>query len=300
MDAITLDQFAVFLAIVEEGSFAAAARRLGRAQSAVTYAVQKLEDQCGVTLFDRSSYRPTLTEQGRALLPRIRRIMEDLGEFRVQAQSMAQEVEAELVLVVETFVPLSLIAPALRQFHAAFPMVQLRIIAVRPQDATNQLVAHRADLGLFMQSPNPAPDLDSRRVTGIDFVAVAAPDHPLAKLPPQFPKEAMRDHLQIVVSNPRPSGDASSYGVVGVNQWHVSEVRLRHDLIRQGIGWGSMPRPMVEADLARGDLVVLQPAQWDSTDTMPSFTIVVARRKEKALGPAGRFLLAAISARQTG
>lgn len=296
MDAITLDQFTVFLIILNEGSFAAAARRLGRAQSAITYAVQKLEDQSGVILFDRSGYRPVLTEQGRALLPRIRRIMEDMAEFRVQAQSIAQGVEAELVLVVESFLPLSLIAPALRQFHAEFPMVQLRILSVRPRDASRHLSEHRADLGLFLSSPFPEPDLDSMHVAGMDFVAVAAPDHPLALLPPHFPRTVMRDHLQIVVSISAAPEDSSAFGVVGVNQWHVSDVRLRHDLIRQGIGWGSMPLPMVADDIARGDLVVLQPARWDSSNVMPRFNIVVGRRRDRPLGPAGSFLMQAISA----
>lgn len=291
MDAITLDQFSVFLAIVDEGSFAAAARRMGRAQSAITYAIQKLEDQCGVALFDRSTYRPTLTKQGSALLPRVRRIMEDLGDFRVQAQSMARGVEASVVMVVETFLPLSIIAPALSQFHAAYPMVQLRIVAVPPRDAINQLAEHKADFGLFMSSPKPEHDLESMMAAEMDFVAVATPDHPLAKLAPQFEKETMREHLQIVVSNPKASNDGNAYGVVGVNQWHVSDVRLRYDLIMAGIGWGSMPRPMVEEDIVRGRLVTLQPAQWDSSDTMPRFRIVVAKMREKALGQAATFLM---------
>jgi len=298
MDAITLDQFTVFLTIVEEGSFAAAARKLGRAQSAITYAVLKLEDQSGVQLFDRTAYRPILTEQGRALLPRIRRIMDDVGEFRVQAQSIVKGVEAELILVVETFLPLSMFMPTLHRFHSEFPMVQLRINAVRPQDASRQLLDHRADLGLFLLSPKPEPDLESLLITELDFVAVAAPGHPLAKLPPQFEKEAMRDHLQIVVSDPKPVSDSTAYGVVGVNQWRVSDVRLRYDLIRNGIGWGSMPRPMVDADLAQGDLVELRPAQWDSSDTMPRFKTVIAKRKDNALGPAGNFLMTTM-ARQT-
>ncbi|WP_394688088.1 LysR family transcriptional regulator [Hoeflea sp.] len=300
MDAITLDQFAVFLTIIEEGSFAAAARKLGRAQSAITYAVHKLEDQCAVQLFDRTAYRPELTEEGRALLPRVRRIMEDLGEFRVQAKSMAQGIEAELVLVVETFIHLSMVAPALKAFHAKFPMVQLRIISVRPQDASRQMQEHDADLGLFLLAPKPQADLENLLVAEMDFVAVAAPDHPLAKLPPHFPKEAMRDHLQIVVSNPKTPDDGAIYGVVGVNQWRVSEVRLRYDLIKQGIGWGSMPRPMVEADLARGDLVALRPAQWDSTNIMPHFKTVVARNRNRALGPAGAFLMAAMAGELPG
>jgi len=298
MDAITLDQFTVFLTIVEEGSFAAAARKLSRAQSAVTYAIQKLEDQTGVALFDRSNYRPDLTEEGRALLPRVRRIMDDLVEFRVQAQAVAKGVEAELVVLVETFLPLTMFAQTWRRFHADFPMVQLRIIAVPTQDANQQLMNYQADLGLFLQAPEPEPALESRSVTKLDLIAVAAPDHPFAQLPPKIPKEAMRDHLQIVVSNPKAARNARDYAVIGVNQWHVSEIRLRYDLIKEGIGWGSMPRPMVEADLALGTLVELHPAQWGSSNVMPSFRVVVAKLKDNALGPAGTFLFDALSRHQ--
>ena len=66
------------LAVVEEGSFSGAARRLNRAQSAVTYAVQRLEEELGAALFDRASYRASLTEAGRSLLPRARLIAEEM------------------------------------------------------------------------------------------------------------------------------------------------------------------------------------------------------------------------------
>ena len=197
-----LHSLAVFAVVIERGSFAAAARRLGRAQSAITYAVQKLEDQCGVPLFDRTSYRPHLTEEGRALLPRVRRIIDDLGEFRVQAKAMSKGIEAELVLVVETFLPLSIIAPALRRFQAEFPMVQLRIVSIRPQDAFGQLQDHDADMGLFLLSPNPEPEIESHLIAEMDFVAVATPDHPLAHLPAGFPKEAMIIDAEISVQQP--------------------------------------------------------------------------------------------------
>jgi len=81
MEALTLDQIQVFLAVVEEGGFAKAARKLNRAQSAVTYGVQKLEAQIGMEVFDRAGYRPALTEAGRALLLRARRI----ADFRAHA-----------------------------------------------------------------------------------------------------------------------------------------------------------------------------------------------------------------------
>src|SRR3984957_262098 len=81
MDALTLDQIRVFLSVVDEGSFPKAAKSLNRAQSAVTYAIRKLEAEIGVPLFDRSAYRSVLTPAGRALLTRARRIDEETGAF---------------------------------------------------------------------------------------------------------------------------------------------------------------------------------------------------------------------------
>src|ERR1700731_4262512 len=93
MDALTLDQIRVFLSVVDEGSFPKAAKSLQRAQSAVTYAIRKLEAEIGVPLFDRSAYRSVLTPAGRALLTRARRIAEEAGAFREQARGLARRVK---------------------------------------------------------------------------------------------------------------------------------------------------------------------------------------------------------------
>ena len=89
MASLTLDQIQLFLAVIDEGSFSRVSKTLNRAQSVVTYGVQKLEAQIGLSLFDRSSYRPGLTEAGHALLPRARRMAEDANAFREAARSQA-------------------------------------------------------------------------------------------------------------------------------------------------------------------------------------------------------------------
>jgi DNA-binding transcriptional LysR family regulator len=291
MNAITLDQFLVFLTIVEEESFAGAARKLSRTQSAITYAIQKLEEQSNLLLFDRSTYRPTLTDAGRSLLPRIRRVMDDFGDFRLQVQGMTQGVEAELNLVIDNFLPLSLITAALDSFYKAFPMVHLRISSVWTQEARKSLVERKADLGVFLRMPGMPAELENKVVSDIDLVVVVAPSHPLAKMPPKISQIVLRDHLQIVVSNQ----DSGNFGLVGVNQWNVSEMRLRYNLIMAGIGWGSMPRQTIEAELSRGELVILEPEQWDSSNKMPRITAVVAKRKDKSMGPAASFLMDELS-----
>ncbi|PIQ41260.1 MAG: LysR family transcriptional regulator, partial [Thalassolituus sp. CG17_big_fil_post_rev_8_21_14_2_50_53_8] len=76
---VTLDQLQLFLCVVEQGSFSAAGRKLGRAQSAVGTGIANLEKSLGIGLFSRSGNERTLTETGRSLLPEIEKVFEQLG-----------------------------------------------------------------------------------------------------------------------------------------------------------------------------------------------------------------------------
>ncbi|WP_022972642.1 LysR family transcriptional regulator, partial [Xanthomonas maliensis] len=130
--AFTLDQFAVFVAVVEHNGFAAAARHMNRAQSAITYAIKGLEDESDVLLFDRSTYRPTLTEAGRSLLPRARRLLMDLQDFNRQAKSFNAGVEAALTVVSDVFAPTGVLAYALARLHTQFPTISVKLIVETP------------------------------------------------------------------------------------------------------------------------------------------------------------------------
>jgi DNA-binding transcriptional LysR family regulator len=290
MDSLTLDQFAVFATVVAEGSFAAAARRMNRAQSAVTYAIQKLEEQSGVQLFDRSAYRAELTEAGRALLPRAKRILDEVDDFRLQAASVTQGVEAELSLVVDAFAP-DFLAPALKDFNEAFPRVQLRLAVEFFQATAQALEEGWADLALMSASQRPTPGLEWIHCDEIELVAVAAPEHPLAQVKGKLPPEMMRDHLQLVLSSRAEVRDRRDYGVHAVRRWRVADMNLRYALLLAGIGWCSMPRKLIAEDLAAGRLVELKPMRWEGSDRMPRFPLVIAHRRDKALGPAARWLV---------
>jgi DNA-binding transcriptional LysR family regulator len=295
VDSLSLDQFAVFATVVAEGSFAAAARRLNRAQSAITYAIQKLEEQSGVVLFDRSAYRAELTEAGRALLPRARRVLDDVDDFRLQAAGVTQGVEAELSLVVDSFVP-DFLPPALKEFKEAFPLVQLRLSVEFFQATAAALQEGWADLALMAASMPQPGELERIQCGEIELVAVAAPDHPLAQFKRPFAPELLRDHLQLVLSSRAEVQDRRDYGVLAVKRWRVTDINLRHKLLLAGIGWCSMPRNLVAADLAAGRLVELKPLRWEGADRMPRFPLVIAHRRDKALGPAARWLVQRLAA----
>ncbi len=127
MDGLSLDQIEVLLSVVENGSFSGAGRALNRAQSAITYAIQRLEEQVGAPLFNRDAYRPVLTDAGRALLPQARRILAEIQAFRIQAAGISGGLEPELTLVLDSMFPIQRVLPLLRAFRGQFPSVRPRI-----------------------------------------------------------------------------------------------------------------------------------------------------------------------------
>src|SRR5260370_38114847 len=104
----TLDQLRVFLTAVDVGSFAGAARKLGRATSVISYSIANLEAQLGVSLFDRKSTRkPPLTEAGRGVLSEARTITNSVNRLRAKERSLRQAIEAEIGLVLDVLLPAS-------------------------------------------------------------------------------------------------------------------------------------------------------------------------------------------------
>lgn len=296
MKAVTIDQLRVFRAVAEAGSFSAAARAMHRAQSAVTYAVQKLEDQVGTDLFDRRGYRPVLSEAGRALLPRAQRILDELAAFGAQARGIAGGLEPEVSLVVDSMYPAAALLRVLAPFQREFPSVQLRM-NVETLGATAQaLLDGRADLGVCLEFASTVAGLDTTPIGEIELVPVAAPGHPLARMKGRIPIEATRDHVQLVLTDRSALTEGREFTVFSVKTWRLADLGARHAMVLAGLGWCSMPMHMVKDDLAARRLVRLDIRGKGGTP-FPRPGVVLARRKDTVLGPAGSWLVEALTSR---
>jgi DNA-binding transcriptional LysR family regulator len=289
MDAISLDQLRVFRQVAESGSFSAAARELHRVQSAVTYAIQKLEEQVGAQVFDRGGYRPVLSEAGRALMPRAVRILEELAAFNTQARAIAGGLEAEVAIVVDPAYPTPALTAALRGFQERYPTVQLRVFVETLGAVAQSVIDRTADLGLALEFATESPDLVCTPVGELELVPVAAPTHPLALIKGRIPLEAARQELQLVLSDRSSLTRGRDFSVISPRTWRLADLGARHEMMRAGLGWGSMPMHMIEEDLAGGRLVRLD-IRWPDGSRTPRPVVVLARRKDKALGPAGAWL----------
>ena len=122
---MTLDQLKVLAAIVDTGSFRAAADKLNRAQSAVSYAIKTIEEEFDLLVFDRANYRPELTREGRTLYQRSKPLIEQADELANLCRFMATGAELELRLALNFIAPISLLTKVLEVFSNKFPMTQL-------------------------------------------------------------------------------------------------------------------------------------------------------------------------------
>jgi DNA-binding transcriptional LysR family regulator len=287
----TLDQLRVFLTVVEVGSFAAAARRLGRASSVISYSISNLEAQLGVSLFDRdTTKKPRLTDAGIAVLAEARVIESGVSGLRAKVKGLRQGLEPEVHLALDVMLPAARIVDALKAFQAEFPTVTLRL-SVEALGAVTQMVLDRcASLGVSGPLDLAIDGLERIGIGSVRMVPVAAPSHPLARAG-RNPPGAGRDHVQLVLTDRSKLTEGQEFGVLGARTWRLADLGSKHMLLREGIGWGLMPLPLVAEDLQSGRLVRLDMADAPGGD----YGLHAIYRTDTPPGPAGAFLIARLA-----
>lgn len=253
----TFDQLRILLTVVETGSFAGAGRKLNRATSVISYGIANLEAQLGLALFDRESTRkPKLTVAGKAVLAEARAVAQGIDGLRAKVKGLLDGLEAEVNLVVDVMLPSERLGLVLRAFHAEFPTVTLRLHVEALGAVTALVLDRRAVIGISGPLAAEMAGIERIDMGSVTMVPVAAPDHPLARINP-LPPGAGRDHIQLVLTDRSPLTEGRDFAVQSPRTWRLADLGAKHALLREGIGWGNMPLPMIEADLVTGALVRL-------------------------------------------
>jgi DNA-binding transcriptional LysR family regulator len=289
IDGVSLDQLRTFIAAVDEGSFTAAGRRLRRAQSVVSQTLANLEGQLGVKLFDRSARRPSLTDQGRALLADAREVAGDIDRFKARAKGLARGLEPELGLVADVMFPIAPITYAVAAFQKKFPATALKLYMEGRCAVVRQVLDRRSPVGI-MASLSPAPPLlTSERLLTVRLAMVVSPQHPLAIHDTPIPTPRFAEHLQLVHTDRSDMQHVRELGLLSPRTWLLAHLGAKLAFLRAGFGFGFMPQHVIEADLASGELV-----QIFAEETPPEGHIVsmsAIYRTDSPPGPAGRWLI---------
>lgn len=296
LDALTLDQMRTFMAVAEAGSFRAAATRLSRAQSAISHAIANLEAQLGLSLFDRSAHRPTLTAEGKALLADVREVLLRVGALKARAHGLSRGVEIELSLTIDVLFPSPLIGAALAGLREHYPSVSIRL-AIEPLGGPiAALLERRSALAITVGENFRDPRIAIEALTAIEMIAVVAATHPLAQVGERhlLTRSELAAYLQIVQIDPTPISGAQDFGVLSPQTCRVTGQDTKHAMILAGLGWGRLPNWLIERDLAEGRLVRVATGALGRNAQLPA-EAYLAHRLDEAMGPAARAFAEALA-----
>lgn len=291
---LSLDQLHVLVTIADTGSFTAAGRQLGRAQSAISQTIATLEDLQGVELFDREGHRPRLTEIGKVLVAQARLVLASAARFEAVAANERAGVEPELALAIDPLVPTAPFIDSLRALGAQFPDLPVSFSTEGLGGSLRRLRSGSAALAICLLLPAVPDDIDAYPLLRIRLRAVCSPHHPLASLGRPASRGDLAPHVQLVLSDPvEPAG--ADYGLASARLWRFVDLGRRLDFVLAGFGWCRMPEHLVADALAAGRLVAIEVE--DDPTPREGLAIHAAHRRDRRLGVAGRWLLDDLRAR---
>jgi DNA-binding transcriptional LysR family regulator len=254
---LSLDALLVLDAIARKGSFAAAAEELHRVPSAITYTVQKLEQDLDVQLFDRSGHRARLTRAGEELLREGRHLLRAATDIECRVQRIAKGWETELRIAYNDIIPGERLCPLILEFYREGAGTRLRLSAEILEGCWDALFSGRADLVIGAPSEiPPEPGVATRPFGEIEFVFAIAPDHPLAEATEPIAVSDILQHRIVVAADSSRNLPPRSVGLSnGQDTLTVPTMQAKLETQAAGLGVGFLPINMAEPAIAAGRLV---------------------------------------------
>lgn len=282
----TLHQLRCFDAVVNQGSFQAAADQLHRSQPTVFAAVKSLEAQLGLTLLDRSGYRVTATDAGRSFHARTRVFLREFDSLEHHAIQLAMGEETELSVVIGDLCPLTDTLALLRRFFDERPGTRLHLHFESLSGPWERLRDGEADL-IFHHIDKSDPTVEYIDLQSVRLIPVVAPDFLAFPITDTITPEQMRDYVQCIIrDSARHSKPHDYYLVDGAPSWTVSDQLMKKEIILQGMGWGHMPDFLIEEELHSGRLLNLTGKHFRGDQV----SLVAARRRDIPHGPVAELL----------
>ncbi|WP_458717494.1 LysR family transcriptional regulator [Pseudomonas gregormendelii] len=246
------DSIELFLAVIERGSFSAAARSLGRVPSAVSMGIANLEAELGYLLFDRSHREPVPTAMAAALVPHARLIAEQLKQLQVHAIELSLGLESKLSIAVVADLDKRAVLAAIKVIARRFPLLDIELLTAAQDDVLAMLHSGRVSVCLAFAGLNMNV-LERFQFVGSErMIATLSADYPLVPGQELFLEDLVHLRQIIVASRDLPISDTRP--LLGESHWRTDTLAMALDMVEAGLGWGNFPQSVVQPLLDAGRL----------------------------------------------
>lgn len=263
-NALTPEALLMMDTIARTGSFAAAAREMGRVPSALTYSVRQLEDALDVLLFDRRSRQARLTAAGLELLEEGRRLLSEMDAVANRVRRVATGWESQLTIAVDGALSRITVLELVEGFYGLRtaddhpPGTRLRLRTEILTGLWEALLSGQADLsiGVLMSSP-PQAGIEVMPLGEIEFVFAVAPHHPLAESTGPIDDALLLSHRAVAVADSAQRLSPATVNLLpGQDVLTVASMQAKIEAQARGLGCGFVPEPMVRELVHSGHLVL--------------------------------------------
>lgn len=260
---LSLEALRALDAIAREGSFAAAAQRLFKVPSALSYTMAKLEQELGVLLFDRSKQRAQLTAAGRLLLEQGRELLQASQRLEEQVRQLDSGWEPRLRLVVDTIMPWSPLWQLTNLFTVLGRFTRVQFSEQVMAGSWEALLRDRCDIAIGLSGEGVHAQIELHLLGHAEFGFAVPPSHPLAVRYLRQPglcvqREALLDYSAVVVADSAaelPGRDSGVFAAGHVLQVPTMQAKIAAQVA--GVGVGFLPLHLIQAELKSHQLVVL-------------------------------------------
>lgn len=239
----TLDQLNAFVTSVKCGSFSAAARQMGKAQSRISTAISNLEADLGFELFDRSARLPVLTQDGKDMFVEAQAILEQCERLQARAETVATGDEITLTVALDEAVPIDAFEDFFQKIATQFPLLKLTIINGSQADIARWVDEKKADLGFLFRVNVLSDSLEYLSLGFFNQALIVSPEHPLA----EFEKPTLiqlNQYRQLVI---RDRVGHSQEKPISANHWYIDSYYYITALVIRRVGWALVPEHILES-----------------------------------------------------
>jgi len=263
--SLTPEALSMMDTIARTGSFAAAAREMGKVPSALTYSVRQLEDALDVLLFDRRSRQAVLTAAGQELLVEGRRLLQEMDAVANRVRRIATGWESELTVVIDDAIARRAVFDLMDAFYqlpsgdeksAGGPPTRLKLRTEVLSGTWEALMSGQADLAIGTTAQPPGASVICEPLGDMEMIFCVAPHHPLAAAPEPLSAATIAEHRIVAVADTARSLAPMTVGVMpGQDVLTMPSMATKLEALMRGLGCGSLPTPMVRRHVQAGRLI---------------------------------------------